>query len=47
MKKSNLKIIIKNAMKIYNEHGFTRTGHNVYKSICQAIDKHYNRKHKK
>lgn len=41
MKKSKVKIIVKNAMRIYYEHGFTNTANKVYKSIIGALDKAY------
>lgn len=46
MKKSQVKMIVKNAMRIYYEHGFTRTGYNVYKSIINALDKAHSKRKK-
>jgi hypothetical protein len=47
MQKSKVKIIVKNAMRIYYEHGFTNTAYRVYKSIINAIDKAHSKRPKR
>jgi len=46
MKKSKLKIAIKNAMKAYYKLGLTNTAHSVQAMILESVDKEYNKKHK-
>lgn len=46
MKKSKVKIIVKNAMRIYYQHGFTNTANKVYKGIMGALDKEYSKRGK-
>ena len=46
MKKSKVKIIVKNAMKYYYAHGYTNLGYRVYMSIMNALDKQYKKRGK-
>jgi len=45
MKKSKLKLAVKNAMKHYYKLGLTHTASNVRKDIMDAIDKAYKSQH--
>lgn len=47
MKKSKLKLAVKNAMKYYYKSGLTNTASVVRKDIWEAIDKEYKKLHRK
>ncbi len=44
MKKSKIKQIVHNAMKIYYETGYTNTANKVRNKIYQDLDKLFNQK---
>lgn len=44
MKKSRLKMAVKNALNIYYKSGLTNTANNVQTEILKAIDKAYEKK---
>lgn len=47
MKKHKIKTVVRNAMKIYYTNGLTNTGNRVRSSIMNAIDRLYEKKHKR